>query len=160
MKIKLVRIDDRLIHGQVATVWSRDSQCNIILVVSDEVAKDELRKILLKQVAPPGIKSEVITVKQMIQIASDSKFKEFKALLLFTNPKDVLRMVEGGVKIDSVNIGGMRFKENKKQITSAISVDSEDIESFKKLNDLGIELEIRIIAKNKKEYIMDKIKGL
>lgn len=160
MEIKLVRIDDRLIHGQVATVWSRESQCNIILVVSDEVARDDFRKILLKQVAPPGIKSDVITVRQMIQIASDPKFKELKALLLFTNPTDVLRIVEGGVKIRSVNIGGMRFKENKKQITSAISVDAEDIDSFKKLNDLGIELEIRIIAKNKKEYIMDKIKDL
>lgn len=157
MEIKLVRIDDRLIHGQVATVWSRESACNRILVVNDDIAKDELRKTLLKQVAPPGVKSNVITVKKMTQIVKDPRFNEFKALVLFTNPTDVLRMVEGGVKISSVNIGGMSFKEGKKQITSAVSVDDKDIESFKKLNELGIELEIRKIAKDSKQYIMDKI---
>lgn len=157
MEIKLARIDDRLIHGQVATVWSRESQCNRIIIVSDEVAKDELRKTLLKQVAPPGIKSHVVTVKKMVEIYSDPRFDSFKALLLFTNPTDVLRMVRGGVRLSSVNIGGMSFKEGKNQITSAVSVDDKDIEAFKALNEMGIELEIRKVAKDSKVDLMSKI---
>lgn len=160
MEIKLVRIDDRLIHGQVATVWSRAIQCNRILVVSNEVAKDELRKLLLRQVTPIGVKSNVITVEKMIRIINDPRFDDFKVLLLFTNPMEVLEVVQGGVEINSINVGGMSFREGKTQITSAVSVNDEDIEAFKKLNDLGIELEIRKIVKDKREYIMDKIKKL
>lgn len=157
MEIKLARIDDRLIHGQVATVWSRESHCNRIIIVSDEVAKDELRKTLLKQVAPPGIKSHVVTIKKMIQIYTDPRCESFKALLLFTNPTDVLRIVEGGVKLSSVNIGGMSFKEGKNQVTSAVSLDKKDIASFKKLHEYGIELEIRKVAKDSKIDLMTKI---
>lgn len=87
MDIRLVRIDDRLIHGQVATVWAKVTKVNRILVVSDEVAKDTLRKTLLKQAAPPGVAVNVITIDKMISIADDPKFGSFKALLLFTNPQ-------------------------------------------------------------------------
>ena len=81
-------------------------------------------------------------------------------LLLFTNPEDVLRMVDQGVDIKSVNIGGMSFKVGKKQITNAVSVDDKDIEAFKKLNDKGIELEIRMVPSNSKQDIMPLIKKL
>lgn len=157
MKIVLTRIDDRLIHGQVATIWAKETKCNRIIVVSDEVANDNLRKTLLVQVAPPGVKANVITIEKMIEIYKNPKYDSFKALLLFTNPTDVLRVVEGGVGIESVNIGGMSFKEGKKQITSAVSVDDKDIESFKKLNEKGIELEIRKVSSDGKTDLMSKL---
>ncbi len=157
MQIVLTRIDDRLIHGQVATIWAKETKCNRIIVVSDEVANDNLRKTLLVQVAPPGIKANVITIDKMIEIYQNPKYDSFKALLLFTNPTDVLRVVEGGVDIKSVNIGGMSFKEGKRQITSAVSVDEKDIEAFKKLNEKGIELEIRKVTTDSKVDIMSKL---
>ncbi|ERK29043.1 MULTISPECIES: mannose/fructose/sorbose PTS transporter subunit IIB [Clostridium] len=156
MKIVLARIDDRLIHGQVATVWSKVTGCEKIIVVSDEVAKDELRSTLLVQVAPPGIKAHVLNVDKAIRVYNNPK-NDFKALLLFTNPTDVLRLVEAGVGIESVNIGGMSFKEGKKQITGAISVNDQDISSFKELNKKGIELEIRVVASDSKVLLKDKL---
>lgn len=62
MEIRLARIDDRLIHGQVATVWTKETQVERIIVISDDVAKDEVRKTLLTQVAPPGVKASVVDV--------------------------------------------------------------------------------------------------
>lgn len=157
MQIVLSRIDDRLIHGQVATIWSKETGCNRIIVVSDEVAKDTLRKSLLVQVAPPGIKAHVLTIDKMVEIYKNPKYNSFKSLLLFTNPTDVLRIVEGGVDIKTVNIGGMSYKEGKKQITSAVSVNDEDIESFKKLDAKGIELEIRKVTTDSKTNLMSKL---
>ncbi|SFA81773.1 mannose/fructose/sorbose PTS transporter subunit IIB [Clostridium frigidicarnis] len=157
MQIVLSRIDDRLIHGQVATIWSKETGCNRIIVVSDEVAKDTLRKSLLVQVAPPGIKAHVLTIDKMVEIYKNPKYNSFKSLLLFTNPTDVLRIVEGGVDIKTVNIGGMSYKEGKKQITSAVSVNDEDIESFKKLDAKGIELEIRKVTTDSKTDLMSKL---
>ena len=65
MKIVLARIDDRLIHGQVATVWSKATNCQRIIVCDDEVAKDKIRATLLKQVAPAGIKSHVVDSRKL-----------------------------------------------------------------------------------------------
>lgn len=162
MQIVLARIDDRLIHGQVATVWSKVTGCNRIIVCDDEVAADKIRSTLLKQVAPAGIKSSVVDLEKAIRAYNSPKYTDDKALLLFTNPTSVLYLVEKGVPIKSVNIGGMSFHEGKQQITSAVSVDAKDIESFKKLDDKGIELEIRKVDTDKKQMLMDvfKEKGL
>lgn len=157
MEISLVRIDDRLIHGQVATVWTKVSGCNRIFVCSDEVANDNLRKTLLLQVAPPGVKAHVLEINKVIDVYKNPKYSSFKTMMLFTNPTDVLRVVEGGVDIKSVNIGGMCFKEGKKQLTSAVSVNEKDIEAFKKLHEKGIELEVRKLASDPKVDLMSLI---
>lgn len=157
MNIVLARIDDRLIHGQVATVWSKETKCERIIVCNDDVANDEIRKTLLVQVAPPGVKASVVDVEKAIRVYNNPKYEGVRVLLLFTNPTDVLRMVEGGVDIKSVNIGGMAFKEGKKQITGAVSVDEKDIAAFKKLDEKGIELEIRKVVTDSKVNLMSKL---
>ena len=157
MKISLARIDDRLIHGQVVTSWSKETRCDRIIVCNDEVAADTMRKTLIEQVAPPGVKSNVVSIDKAIRVINNPKYANVNALLLFTNPTDVLRMVEGGVELKSINIGGMSFKEGKKQITGTISVNEEDIQSFKKLNELGIELEIRKVVADSKIDLMSKL---
>ncbi len=154
MEIVLARIDDRLIHGQVATVWTKATNCQRIIVCDDEVAKDKIRATLLKQVAPPGIKSSVVDIAKAVRVYHNPKYEKDKCLLLFTNPKSVLRLVEAGIPIKTVNIGGMSYKEGKKQISDAISVNAEDIEAFKKLHDLNIELEYRKVASDKKVDLM------
>jgi PTS system mannose-specific IIB component len=160
MEISFVRIDDRLIHGQIATIWSKESGCNRIMDCSDDVARDDLRKQLLLQVALKGIKSYVIPIEAAIKAYKDPKYDSFKTLFLFTNPTDVIRMIEGGVDIKSVNVGGMCYREGKKQITGGISVDDADIQAFKKLSEKGVELEIRQVVKDKKINLMDKLKEL
>ncbi len=157
MKIVLARIDDRLIHGQVATVWSKVTGCQRIIVCDDDVAKDKIRSTLLKQVAPAGIKSHVVELDKAIRVYENPKYENDKCLLLFTNPTSVLYLVEHGVPIKSVNIGGMSFKEGKRQITGAVSVDQKDTDSFMKLNEKGIELEIRKVDTDKKIMLMDVI---
>jgi PTS system mannose-specific IIB component len=81
-------------------------------------------------------------------------------MFLFTNPTDVLRLVEAGVKITTVNIGGMAFHQGKTQVNGAISVDEKDIVAFHKLNDLGIELEARKVSSDSPLKIMDMITKL
>lgn len=157
MNIGLARIDDRLIHGQVATRWTKETNVTRIIVVSDEVAADTVRKTLLTQVAPPGVTAHVVDVAKMIRVWNNPKYAGDRVMLLFTNPTDVERVVEGGVKITSVNIGGMAFRQGKTQVNNAISVDEKDIEAFKKLNERGIELEARKVSTDQKLKMMDLI---
>ena len=157
MVIGLARIDDRLIHGQVATRWTKETNVRRIIVVSDEVAADTVRKTLLTQVAPPGVTAHVVDVAKMILVYNNPKYAGERVMLLFTNPTDVERIVEGGVKITSVNIGGMAFRQGKTQVNNAISVDAKDIEAFNKLNARGIELEARKVSTDQKLKMMDLI---
>ncbi|WP_417315210.1 PTS mannose transporter subunit IIAB [Enterobacter sp.] len=157
MVIGLARIDDRLIHGQVATRWTKETNVQRIIVVSDEVAADTVRKTLLTQVAPPGVTAHVVDVAKMIRVYNNPKYAGERVMLLFTNPTDVERIVEGGVKITSVNIGGMAFRQGKTQVNNAISVDEKDIEAFNKLNARGIELEARKVSTDQKLKMMDLI---
>ncbi|AJQ99418.1 MULTISPECIES: PTS mannose transporter subunit IIAB [Hafnia] len=157
MKIGLARIDDRLIHGQVATRWTKETNVSRIIVVSDEVAADHVRSTLLKQVAPPGVTAHVVDVEKMIRVYNNPAYGRDRVMLLFTNPTDVVRLVENGVNITSVNIGGMAFRQGKNQITNAVSVDEKDIEAFKKLDARGIELEVRKVSSDSRLKMMELI---
>lgn len=157
MDICLVRIDDRLIHGQVATAWSKFTAVERILVVNDIVAKDELQTFLLKQAAPPSVKSHVITKQKLINVYNNDLFDQLKVMLLFSNPQDVLEIVEAGITLNSINIGGMKFSGGKKMITNFISVNQNDIDCFLKLAERGIELETRKVPADRKVSIIQLI---
>jgi len=157
MIIGLARIDDRLIHGQVATRWTKETNVSRIIVVSDEVAKDHVRKTLLTQVAPPGVTAHVVDVDKMVRVWNNPKYGRDRVMLLFTNPTDVLRVVEQGVDIKSVNIGGMAFRQGKTQVNNAVSIDDNDIAAFRKLNERNIELEVRKVSSDQKLKMMDLI---
>ncbi|MEA4830369.1 MAG: PTS sugar transporter subunit IIB, partial [Enterococcus thailandicus] len=144
-----------LIHGQVATAWSKSTGVERIIVVSDMVAKDDLRKFLLKEAAPPGIHANVITVQKMIQVYQSGLLANAKVMLLFTNPQDVEAIVRCGVQLSSLNIGGMSFTDGKTMITNFVSVNQRDIEAFNYLDSQKVELEIRKVPADRKVLLME-----
>ncbi|ABR74306.1 PTS mannose transporter subunit EIIAB [Actinobacillus succinogenes] len=156
--IGLARIDDRLIHGQVATRWTKESRVTRIVVVNDDVAKDSVRSTMLKSVAPPGVTAHVVGVDKMIRVYNNPEYADERMMLLFTNPSDVVKLMEAGVEFKSINIGGMAYKDGKQMITSAVSVDDKDIAAFKALDAKGIELDVRKVSNDARQYMMDLLK--
>lgn len=150
LKINLARIDSRLLHGQVATAWTPDSKANRIIVVSDAVAKDEMRKTLITQAAPPGVKANVVPIKKMIEVAKDPRFGETKALLLFETPQDALAAIEGGVPVETLNVGSMAHSTGKTMLNSVLSVNKDDVAAFEKLRDLGVKFDVRKVPNDSK----------
>ncbi|MFD1064764.1 mannose/fructose/sorbose PTS transporter subunit IIA [Oceanobacillus locisalsi] len=145
----LARIDSRLLHGQVATSWTRSTSPTRIIVVSDTVAKDELRKKLIQQAAPSGIKAHTVPIQKMIELAKDDQhFGGQRALLLFENPQDALRAVEGGVPLDTINVGSMSHSTGKVQLDKVLAFDQNDIDAFKRLKELGVEFDVRKVPDN------------
>ncbi len=157
MNIKLVRIDDRLIHGQIVMAWTKTIAVKRIIVINDKVAVDAIRKMLLETVAPPGLKVSVLSVSEGIAKLQDDSFQDQDLMILFTNPTDVLAVKSAGVAITTVNIGGMGFAQGKKQLTKTISVDDADIAAFRKLNELGCSLQIQVVPNDSVVDMMTKI---
>jgi len=157
MQIPLLRIDSRLIHGQVATSWAKAVKCDAIFAISDEVAQDELRSKLLLQVAPAHLQSYVITVDKAIKVWHNPMYADRKVLWLVTKPGDIVRLIEGGVDIKQVNVGGMTHREGSKLISQAVAVDADDVAAFNRLNEMGVKMTLQQLATSPAEDVMPKL---
>jgi PTS system mannose-specific IIB component len=150
----LARIDSRLLHGQVATAWTQATKPTRIIVVSDAVSKDELRKNLIMQAAPPGVHAHVVPVDQMIKLAKDDQhFGGQRALLLFETPQDALRAIEGGVPLKEINVGSMAHSVGKVQPNKVLAFDQNDIDTFGKLKELGLTFDVRKVPNDSKDNL-------
>ena len=150
--IVLTRIDNRLIHGQVATQWCGAIGANLILVANDKVAGDTFRQGLMDMAAPSYSQTRYWTLQKTI----DTNHKAADRQMIFIvceTPEDVLTLVEGGVPIKKVNIGNMHMAEGKRQVAGSVAVNDEDVDAFKKLKDLGVTLEIRRVPTEHAEDI-------
>ncbi|MGL4851006.1 MAG: mannose/fructose/sorbose PTS transporter subunit IIA [Clostridium sp.] len=155
----LARIDSRLLHGQVATAWTKAAKPTRIIIVSDEVTKDELRKNLIKEASPPGVRVHVIPLEQMIKIAKDDQhFGGERAMLLFENPQYVLKAVEGGVPLKTINVGSMAHSVGKVQPSKVLAFNQNDIDTFRKLESLGIEFDVRKVPNDSRANLNEVMK--
>lgn len=153
INIAAVRIDTRLLHGQVATAWTKQIAPNRIIVVSDGVAHDELRKTMIEQAAPPGVPANVVPISKMVEVAKDPRFGATKAFLLFETPQDLLKCIEGGVDIKKVNIGSMAHSVGKVVVTNAIAMGEDDVKTLEELKAKGVEFEARKVPSDSSEDI-------
>lgn len=151
MQYVLARIDSRLLHGQVVTSWVPTTHPDRIIVVSDTVAHDKLRKKLIEQAAPSQVKVNVVPIAKMIAVADDSRFGETKAMLLFETVQDALKVIEGGVELHSLNIGSLAHSEGKAAVNKVLSLDLEDVEAFTKLKEKGVAFDVRKVPNDTAE---------
>ena len=151
IKIAHCRVDTRLLHGQVATTWTKQVNPDRIIVVSDGVSHDELRKTMIVQAAPPGVKVHVVPISKMIEVSKDPRFGATKVMLLFETPQDVLKAVEGGVDIKNINLGSMAHSVGKVVATQAIAMDQDDYDTLEKLASMGIKFDIRKVPADSPE---------
>lgn len=145
--IGLTRVDDRLIHGQVATVWTKVSNVSRIIVIDDDVAADKIRSSMLKQSTPPGISAHVLDLAKATRVINNPEYAKERFMLLFTNPTNIVRLIqEANWPIKEVNIGGISYKEGKTNLTKAINVGADDVKAIRTLAELGVKLDTRQVA--------------
>jgi mannose/fructose/N-acetylgalactosamine-specific phosphotransferase system component IIB len=143
MPIILYRIDERLIHGQVVVGWGNSLRLDRIVLANDKVASNPWERELCLACVPPEIKTTILSVDEAVYQISKDGFKKEKTILLVDSPFDILRMIEKGVQIDRVNVGGIYFKQGRKKILPYLYLSMEEISAFKKLFSLGVRCECR-----------------
>ncbi len=154
--ILLTRIDNRLIHGQVGMTWTNTLGANLVIVANDEIASNEVQQNLMDMALPESAESRFFTLEKTIRIIHKAAPRQ-KIFIVVRTPQDALTLVEGGVPIDKINVGNLHYEEGKKQISKTVSVDDKDIETFKKLNEKGVELDVRGIPNERGFDLMSKI---
>lgn len=147
--IKLTRIDDRLVHGQVAFTWTPALGIDCLLVANDKAARDEFLKMTLGLAKPAGVKLQLLTIKDSIAFLNDAKSKNSKILVLIDSVKDAHALTLAVPDIKSVNFGGIRTRQGAKLVSKAIALTEEDITLARELLQKGIELEVRQVPTDK-----------
>jgi len=143
MKIAMIRIDERLIHGQVTMGWARSSSANLILAVNDLVAKDEFQKKVMMMAAPVGATVEIYSIDDVMERFEHNTWPNATILLLLRNPVDMVRLVEKGIKVSKVNVGGVRSPGATIKLTKEVSATPEELAAWKKLDEAGIRIEVQ-----------------
>ena len=151
--IRLTRIDDRLVHGQVAFTWVPALGVDCLLVVNDKIAKDEFQKMALNLAKPAGTKLVIKTIGEAITFLHDEKNSKHKILVLINSIKDAAALAAGVAEITAVNFGGIRSKEGSRLISKAIAITDDDIPVIQEMLQRSIELEIRQVPTDSKQLV-------
>lgn len=161
MDIQLIRIDDRLIHGQVVVGWVKALEIQRLVVVNDAIAANAMQKTLMEMAVPAGLKVSFHSVGEAVDACKPGGTGE-RSLLLFSNPIDVLAFLNRGGAVTTINVGGMHFCEGKRQVSKTVCVNEAEILAFRELKSRGIEMEIRAVPGDMREplekYLLE-IKG-
>lgn len=144
-----IRIDDRLIHGQVAAFWTNALGITRIMVINDEVAADEMQKSLLRMVAPASVRTSIINKETAIRNISAGKYEGQKVLVIVKNPKDIWEIKNAGLDITEFNVGNMASKEGTRAIKRSVNVTDKDVEYFNKLIDSGVDINAIMVPDDK-----------
>ncbi|OJG65739.1 PTS system IIB component [Enterococcus moraviensis] len=158
MSIIAVRIDGRLIHGQVANLWTTKLDISRIMVVDDEVAENAIEKSGLKLATPAGVKLSVLPVEKAAANILAGKYDSQRVLIIARKPDRLLKLVALGVPIKEINVGNMSQSEHSKAITKSINVLEEDIEVFKQLDSANVKLVSQMVPSDKAEDFMGLLK--
>lgn len=149
-----VRVDDRMIHGQVAVYWCNAVGATRVMVANDEMYGNDVQKAALRLVVPAGLKSSLLDVDTAAKNLKSGKYAGQKVILIVRRPQDILRMLDAGVAIDAVNIGNLPARDGTVNLQKSINVLPEEIEQLKELNRRGIRLTGKQVPDNSDEDLM------
>lgn len=143
--IVLARVDDRLIHGEVVSVWTPTLSVNRIVIADDSVAADKFNSRVLKVLAPAGVKVNVYTVDEASEKMKTESPKNERVMILAKTPITFLRMVENGLDIKEVNLGGMGIRDERTPFIKNVACSPDEIDSIKKMQEKGIRVYYQLV---------------
>ena len=149
MTLRLVRVDDRLIHGQVVAIWLRALGAKRIVIVDDKTARDEFLREILELAAPPGVPVEVHDLAAGTERVRELATAPEPVFVIMRSPLTALRMREAGVDFPLLNVGGIGAGPGRKPLYRNISASPEEVQAMRRLEELGTRVELRIVENDR-----------
>ncbi|HFZ8993803.1 TPA: PTS sugar transporter subunit IIB [Citrobacter freundii] len=155
--IKLVRIDYRLLHGQVVFAWTRALDIDHIIVANAQASGDAFVTMSLNLAKPAGVSLDICTVDQAAEKLVSGRLDHKKIMVVLGNTAETLALVEKVPGIGAINYGGLAQKEGAQQFGKAIYLSAQEIADSKALKAKGIRLEMRQVPAHSAELLNDKL---
>lgn len=147
--ILLLRVDHRLLHGQVAFAWTNTIGADCILIANNDVVNDEVRKTTMKLAKPAGCKLVIKNIEDSIAAISEGKTDKYKLLIVVESVKDAYEIAKA-CKIASINLGGTKVREGTRNVSKVINLTAEEEDLLEELQKENVEIEIRQVPNDKK----------
>ncbi|MBP1042259.1 PTS sugar transporter subunit IIB [Vagococcus sp. BWB3-3] len=147
--IIFARVDDRLIHGEVVTAWAPTYSINHIIIIDDVVALDTFQKRVLKALAPTGVRVDAYTTEEGIAELSKTYNEKERVLLLTKTPITYAKLVEGGIELPQVNLGGMGIRGERQTFIKNVACDEAEIAAIRKMVDKGIHVFYQLVPEQR-----------
>lgn len=160
MKVTVMRVDDRLIHGQIVTRWIDYAEAKRILVVDDKASKDSMQQMLLKLAVPSGVKLEILSKEDGLKRIREDGTKE-NVLLLMRNPAEADAFLDMGFEMDKINIGNIsnsKSETGRKKMLDYIYLEEADAAALRSLGGKGVILDVRAIPTERSKDGLDLLK--
>lgn len=161
--ISLVRIDDRLIHGQVAVVWTKHLGVNRILVANDQIVHNDVQKMSLRMAAPDTAKCGIMALEDAADVLNDPRSETMKIMVIINNAADARRLIERVPAIKTLNVANFgRFTDNlaaKTRISDTVYVTPEDIADFQTIAERGVSVEYQVLPSHPVKNLMEMLKN-
>lgn len=153
--ITLVRVDHRLLHGQVAFSWTQYVGADCILIANDSVPNDELRKTTIKLAKPPSVKLVIKSIADSIEAIKSGVTDKYTLFIVVESVEDAWRLAREIAEIKSINLGGIKAKEGSRNISKAVNLLPDEIARLNELVGQGVEIEIRQVPNDRKQLITE-----
>jgi mannose/fructose/N-acetylgalactosamine-specific phosphotransferase system component IIB len=149
LDIALVRVDNRLVHGQILEAWVPFLRASCIVVVDDQVASDFFRETVIRMAVPSGVKVVITNVAEFAETCPFSRGRGLKTIVLFSKISDAWSAHCHGFRFDLLNIGNIYNEECKLCCTPAVLLSDADIRDINHLRDVGVNIELRRVPREK-----------
>ena len=144
-KINLIRIDSRLIHGQVITKWLKISKANRVLIVDDELAKDDFLSSIYTAAAPRNVVVTILSIEDTLNNMKENQLGKGELLLLTKDVETLFRLFEHDFPITQIQIGGIPSSSDRRTILRAVSLNGGEVKQLTEMNDSGIEITVHTV---------------
>lgn len=159
--ISLIRIDDRLIHGQVAVVWTKHLGVNRILVANDQIVNNDVQKMSLRMAAPDTAKCAIMTVADAGDVLNDPRSESLNIMVIINNVADARRLIEQVPAITTLNVANYgRITDNlaaKTKISDTVYVTPEDVADFQAIAARGINVEYQVLPSHPAKKMIEML---
>lgn len=145
MTVKLLRVDHRLIHGQVGFTWTKFLQADAILIASDALVKDSLKMTAMKMATPSGVKLVMKSIADSATALNSGVTDKYNLLILCESVEDVYHLTNQVPTLKEINLGGMKDGSDRKQVSKSVHLSEEDIRLIKEMEGKGIKLTIQMV---------------
>ena len=147
-KIVLARVDDRLIHTEILTLWVPEVRANRILIVDDVVAKDKFRSKVIKEMAPKGLIIHVYGIDRAVEkLKEPPSFDGERVIVIAETPLVFEELLKRGIRIPQHTIGGMGIRGQRKTVARRIACDEREMESIHQIIRRGVHVYFQTVPR-------------
>lgn len=156
--IQLFRIDDRLIHGQVVIGWASKLHSDSIILCDNSVYENDWEKELYLSCAPDNLKITILDVSGTIKFLKTTDQDLSKTIILVNGPETVEKLIESGLQLQNINVGGMHFREGRKNFLPYLYLNDNEVNTFRRCIEKGVNFECLDVPTGNKVNLKNLLK--